>query len=190
MFKNNQSVYLRALEIDDYKLINKWRNDPEISNMLVGNKIFVSSVREKAWVEEKIHNDRLEMYFALCNKETNEMVGYSSIRQINWRNKSACWGGLTLGKEHWKKGYAMAANALILEFAFDELGINKFYTDYLEEHEVSAGIFKKMGFKEEGIARQDVFKNNKFHNVVKVSLLKREYDEMKQAYKANQNKTS
>lgn len=178
MFENNESVYLRALEIDDYKLINKWRNDPEITEMLVGNKVFVSSMREKAWVEEKIHNDRVEMYFAVCDKETNEMVGYSSVRCINWRNKSACWGGLTLGKEHWQKGYAMATNALILQFVFEELGLNRLYTDYLEDHEISANIFKKMGFTIEGIARQEVFKNGEFRNVVRVSLLKREYDEL------------
>ena len=85
MFKNNESVYLRAFEVDDYKLINKWRCDPEVSEMLVGNKLFVSSVREKAWVEEKIHKDKVEMYFAICDKQTNEMVGYSSVRKINWR---------------------------------------------------------------------------------------------------------
>ncbi len=180
MFKNNESVYLRAFELDDYKLINKWRNDPEMTELLGNHKIFVSSVREKAWVEEKIHNDRVEMYFAVCDKETNEMVGYSSIRRINWRNKSAYWGGMTIGKEHWKKGYALAANALIIKFAFDELGLNRFYTDYLDSHEVTDKIFSKMGWTKEGVTRQEVFKNNQFHNVVTVSLLKREYDEMKE----------
>ena len=38
-------VYLRALELDDYILINKWRNDPDLSKYLGGNFFFVSSER-------------------------------------------------------------------------------------------------------------------------------------------------
>ncbi len=179
MFNNNESVYLRAFEVDDYKIINKWRNDPEVSEMLGGNKIYVSSIREKAWVEEKIHNDKKEVYFAVCDKKSNEMIGFSSVRKINWRNKHAYWGGLTIAKEHWNKGYAMATNVLVINFVFDELGLNKIYTEYLEGHKVSEKIFKKMSFTIEGVARQEVFKNNKFLNVVRVSLLKKEYDTIK-----------
>jgi len=178
MFENNESVYLRAFEIEDYKLINEWRNDPDVSKMVVGNKLFVSSAREKIWVEEKIHDDKVDMYFAICAKDTNEMIGFTSVRSINWRNKSAYWGGVTIGKEHWKKGFAKATNGLILKFVFDELGLNKIYTDYLKEHDISDRIFKKMSFTIDGIARQEVFKGGRFHDVVRVSLLKREYDEL------------
>ena len=72
----------------------------------------------------------------------------------------------------------MATNVLILQFVFEELGLNRLYTDYLEDHEISANIFKKMEFTIEGTARKEVFKNGEFHNVVRVSLLKREYDEL------------
>lgn len=40
-------IYLRAFEIDDYVLIHKWRNNPEINYYLVGNVFMVSSEREK-----------------------------------------------------------------------------------------------------------------------------------------------
>ncbi len=42
-----ERVYLRAFEPDDYRLINKWRNDPEINKYLGGNTFLVSSEREK-----------------------------------------------------------------------------------------------------------------------------------------------
>ena len=31
-------VYLRAFELDDYKLINKWHKDEEITEFVGGNK--------------------------------------------------------------------------------------------------------------------------------------------------------
>ncbi|MBN1252561.1 MAG: GNAT family N-acetyltransferase [Bacteroidales bacterium] len=176
MFKNRENCYLRAFEPDDYKTTHKWRTDPDMLKLLVGNIFYVSSEREKKWVEEKIFDDTKEIYWAICDNKTNEMVGFTSIRQIDYRNRNVEWGGMTIGKEFWSKGYAMAANALVLKFVFEELGFNRIYTSYLDEHEVSTAIFEKMGFTIEGVSREEVYKGGKFHNVVKVSLLKSEYD--------------
>ncbi len=177
MFENNNSVYLRAFEINDYKLINKWHNDHEIMKTVVGNRVFISSEKDKLRVEEAIANDKVNMFMSICDKITGEMVGYTSVRDINWRNKSARWGGIIIGKEHWKKGYSMATGTLILHFVFAELGVNRFYTDYMEGHIISENILQKLGFTTEGIGRQEFFKAGKYQNIVRVSLLKREYDE-------------
>ncbi len=146
MFKNKENCYLRAFEPDDYKITHKWRADPDMVKLVVGNTIFVSSEREKRWIEQKIFDDSKEIYWAICDKETGEMVGFTSLRQIDYRNRKARWGGITIGKEFWNKGYAMATNALSLRFVFEELGLNRVYTCYLEGHEVSKAIFEKNGF--------------------------------------------
>lgn len=43
-----ERIYLRALEIDDYKISIKWRKDDQIWNMLGGPKYFVSEAYEKS----------------------------------------------------------------------------------------------------------------------------------------------
>jgi len=177
MFKNKENCYLRAFEPDDYKTTHKWRTDPDMLKLLTGNMFFVSSEREKKWVEQKIFDDTKEIYWAICDKETDEMVGFTSIREIDYRNRNVRWGGMTIGKEFWSKGYAMSACALVLVYVFEELGFNRIHTTYMENHEVSKGMFVKMGFTVEGVAREELFKSGKFHNIEKVSLLKSEYDE-------------
>ena len=42
--KRNKHIYLRAFEHDDYKLLNKWRNNEEMFKLTCGNKYFISSV--------------------------------------------------------------------------------------------------------------------------------------------------
>lgn len=175
MIKNKENCYLRAFELEDYKITHKWRTDPEMTKLLTGNIFFVSSERERRWLEEKILDDRKEIYWAICDKETNEMVGMTSITNIDWRNRKVFWGGMTIAKEYWHKGYAMAANALVLNYVFEELGMNKITTNYLVEHNISRKILEKCGFKIEGIARQDIYKNGSFHDIEYVSLLKEEY---------------
>ncbi|MEN8121645.1 MAG: GNAT family protein [Bacteroidota bacterium] len=179
MTRNEENCYLRAFEPDDYKTTHKWRNDPDVVANVTENVNFVSSEREKLWVEEKIFNDKMENYWAICDKNTNEMVGYTSISKINIRNRNAWMGEMVIDEGHWNKGYELAANALVLEFVFDELGLNRLYTSYLESNEVSKKIFADMGFSVEGVLREDVYKGGKFHNVEVVSLLKSEYLNLK-----------
>ncbi len=42
-----ERIFLRALEISDYLLINEWRNNPKLNYYLGGNIFLVSSEREK-----------------------------------------------------------------------------------------------------------------------------------------------
>ncbi len=172
------NCYLRAFEADDYKIVHKWRTDPQMTKLLTGNTIFVSSEREKKWVEEKIFDDSKEIYWAICDKETNKMVGMTSLRNIDYRNRKAFIGGMTIGKEHWGKHYAYYATVLVMKYAFLELGLNKVSTDYIAEHKVSEHLLtQKLGLKKEGVFRQELFKNGKYHDIVKVAILKSEFDE-------------
>lgn len=175
---NEENCYLRALESEDYKTTHKWRTDPDMTNLLTGNIFFVSSEREKKWVEEKIMNDRTEIYWAICDKESHEMVGMTSLRDIDWRNRKAFIGGMTIGKEFWGKHYAYHATVLILKYAFLELGMNKVSTDFIASHKVSRHVLiDKLGLSEEGVFKQDLYKSGRYHDIVKVAILKKEFNE-------------
>jgi RimJ/RimL family protein N-acetyltransferase len=170
-------VYLRAFELEDYKNINRWHRDAEIADQTSGNVYFVSSEREKKWVEDKIFHDEKNLYLAICLEKNHEMIGYLSIIKIDWRNRQAEWGGLTIGrKDLWNQGYATESAQLMLKHVFFEMGLHRFYGCWLEEHVASMRMAEKLGFKKEGILRDSVFKNNKFHNQVLMSLLKEEFE--------------
>lgn len=179
-------VYLRAFELDDYKLINMWRKDEEDYKLVAGNKYFVSSEKDKKWVEEKIFNDAKDIYLAICIKENDEMIGYLSIKNIDWRNSKAEWGGITIGeRQHRGKGYSLEAAYLMLEHVFCELGLNRFYGYWLEANKGSIIMGKKLGFKQEGVLRDFVYKGNKFNSVLLMSILKEEFKTLKDKYKSN-----
>ncbi|MCF6242656.1 MAG: GNAT family N-acetyltransferase [Bacteroidales bacterium] len=176
MEKLIENCYLRAFEPEDYKITHKWRTDPEMTKLMTGNVFFVSSEREKKWLEEKIFDDRREIYWAICDSETHEMVGMTSLRDIDYRNRKAFIGGMTIGKEHWGKHYAFYATFLALKYAFLELGLNRVSTDYIAEHKVSRHLLvDKLGLSEEGVFRQELYKAGKYHNIVKVAILKDEF---------------
>lgn len=181
-------VYLRAFELEDYKLLNKWRNDDEILDLTCANKYFISSEWDKKWVEDKIFNNQKDIYLGICLNNDNSLIGYISMNNLDLRNRCAEWGGLIIGdKKLWNQGYATEAAALLLELGFDEFGLNRIYGHYLESHIATSKILQKLGFEKEGILRNAIYKKGQFHNQVIVGLLKEEYEINKASYSNSKN---
>ncbi len=173
-------TYLRALELDDYIKINEWHMDERVYERITSNKFFIAKARDKEWIKKVILDDTKSMYWAICLKENNEMIGYSSIDNIDWRNRKANIGGITIGPEYQNLRLGYDAFDQILTYIFNELGLNKLYTSYLENHIATSRSAKTFGFKVEIFLREEVYKLGKYHNVIIASLLKREYIPLEQ----------
>ena len=171
------AVYLRAFEPDDYTPINNWRKNPANFELTMANKRYISKEREKSWVYERSVNDKVEMYFSICLKENDEMIGYLAIKEIDWINRSAQFGGITIGDVNLRgKGYAFQATLLMLNHVFNELGLNRFYGYWLASHKPSLNLALKLGFNEEGTLRNYVYKLGEYHDTKILSILKSEFD--------------
>lgn len=172
-------IYLRALEVNDHILINKWRNNPEIKKNFAANSFFVSSERDKKWVEERILNDRKDLTLVICLKENNKMIGFTSIKDIDHWNKKVEWSGIVIGEEKDRgKGYSVEVQKLVLQYLFYDLGMNRVYAYQLEANQASIAMVKKIGFEIEGVVRESLFKDNKYQNLLLISILKSEFEKM------------
>lgn len=174
MMENNDRVYLRALEPEDYKISIEWRNDDEIWNMLGGRKYFVSSAYEKKWVEESIYNSK-DVRLAVCLKQNDLYIGNVYLTDIDNVNRSAISHVLIGNKKYWGKGIALEATKQLLKFAFEELGLHRITALILQSNIGSLKMHEKCGYKEEGILRDSIWKNGKFQNQVVMSILDYEF---------------
>ncbi len=109
MFKGFR-VYLRALELDDYKNSIKWRRDDEIWDMVVGPKYYVSEAYENKWVEDAIFKVSNKLALAICMKETNKHIGYIYFTNIDNKNLSASFGYINWRKRILGKGISKGSN--------------------------------------------------------------------------------
>ena len=69
----------------------------------------------------------------------------------------------------------MDAVVSLIRYSFDELGLHLIHAEVLGENEKSRSLLEKLGFQQEGILRQRVYKGGNFHDQVVFSLLKEEY---------------
>ena len=177
-------IYFRAFELSDATFINSLRKLDEFEDLIGGNKRFVSLAREQKWVEDLIYNDyRDKFYLAICEKENNNIIGYTSVSDIDHVNKSCFWSGIKIHPDCNGKGYGTQTVLLILKFVFEELNMERCTGQCLEAHVVAKRLMEKVGFKVEALQRHSVFKNGGFHNQFVLSILKDEYSVVKETFK-------
>ena len=171
------TVYLRAIETEDYKTTYQWRNDDEISSMVGGQKDFVSMEKEKKWVES-IVGDNSAIRLMVCLKESNKTIGMVTLADVNYINRSAHSHILIGDKTEWGKGYGTVALRQLLTYAFEEMGLHRVEAMVLESNVGSVKMHKKCGYTEEGIKRESIYKNGRYHNQLIMSVLHNEYTEI------------
>lgn len=170
-----RKVVLRAFEYNDLEFLNKIRNDDHLFELTCGNKYYISSERDKKWIEDKIFNNYDQLYLMIYSIESGEPIGYTCATNIDYMNRKCEYGGIVISKELSGNGYAFEAGILFLNHLFGELNMNMIYTFCREDHKVTIRLLEKSGFRIDGKIRDLVFKRGKFHNAYLCTLLKSDY---------------
>ena len=101
-------------------------------------------------------------------------VGVIGYQSINWSRKSTTIG-YWIGEQFQGKGIMSKALELFINYAFNDLGLNKIEIKVAEENLRSRKLPEKYGFKEEGIIRDAEWLNERYVNHVMYGLLKGEW---------------
>ena len=60
-------------------------------------------------------------------------------------------------KTEWGKGYAKEASIAIINYAFEELGLNKVNLGVIDSNDVAVKLYEKIGFVVEGVLTQNFY---------------------------------
>lgn len=167
-------IYLRPLREDDYLVSYHWRNDSEIQAMVAGHVYFVSPETERRWVLDAI-NSRDRIVLAICLVENDKYIGNVMLQDIDWINRTCRVPFMIGDKTERHKGYAIEARMMMLRFAFEERGMRRVTAYILEENRASVRLHERCGFRREGMLRQSIYKNGRFHNQIVMGLLRDEF---------------
>ena len=171
-----KKVMLRAMEMEDCELITEMFNDPEIENLVGGWAFPLSLYAQKRWMESH-YNDQSGFRFVIDTKEDGA-IGVLTLTDIDWKNRRAQIGCKISSKGNRFKGYGSDAAMAIMRYAFDELGLHRLDASWLSINPVSGKQLTKLGFVEEGIKREYIYKGGKYRDLVEASILADEYYEL------------
>lgn len=163
---NSGEYGLRPLAVDDLDLVLSWRNSERIrANMYTDHVI--SESEHQAWYD-RIKNEPSVAYCLFEYRQTP--AGLSYLTDIDLTNGLCLWG-FYLGAVNLPRGSGTMMGYLSLQYAFDQLRVRKVCGEVLAFNEPSLKFFRRLGFVEEGIRRQHVYKDSRHVDVVMFSLL-------------------
>lgn len=166
-------IYLRPLQFDDWTMTLKWRNDLEFRNLIMSHPFPVTEFLEKEWIQHIISDkNNKNIYFGICCKENDVLVGIVNLHQIDWISRNAFFG-IYLGDRSTRgKGFGKEATNLMLSFAFSVLNLRKVNLYVLSNNSPAINIYKKLNFKTEGTLSQHWFSSNKYIDVLLMAKFK------------------
>jgi RimJ/RimL family protein N-acetyltransferase len=77
--------------------------------------------------------------------------------------------------EHWGKGIAGEACALVIKYGFTELNLHKIDAGIFSPNSRSLRAAEKLGFEKEAIIKEAIYIDGKYHDNHRFSLLKRDW---------------
>jgi len=167
-------IKLRELERADLPLLNTWRNDPAQIAPLGGVFRHVSSAAEDRWYDGYLAARASNVRLAICAPE-GAMLGVVYLLDIDWVHRGAEFA-IWIADAAWRgRGCGEQATRLVIAHAFDDLNLERLHLEVLAHNEAAIRLYRRIGFREEGVRRRAAFKQGRRHDVVLMGLLREEY---------------
>lgn len=173
-----KKIYLRAMEPEDMEMYREMANDPDTEKMVEGWSFPISKLEQRNWYEHVI-SDKSNLRFTIVLKESEEPAGMVNLVDIDWKNRSA-FHGIKLSATGPKgKGIGTDAVMTIMQYAFEELQLNRLDGGWIEYNQPSLKLYKKCGWSVEGCKKRGVFKRGQFYDIYFGGILVEDYYEAK-----------
>ena len=170
-------ISLRPLTGADAAAFVPWVNDPEVTRTLaIGARVM--DVRAEEVFIEKTNASAHAVLFGIVVRETGRLIGSTGLDQLDFRNQSASFSIMIGEKSAWGKGYGTEATALVVQYAFGELHLNRVQLQVFEYNLRGIRVYEKVGFRREGVLRQEHVYDGRFWDTVVMAILREEWEKM------------
>jgi len=135
----------------------------------------MSLPREADWIERVTRGqDPSEITFAICLAEGNRHVGNCGLVAIDRDNRTATLGILIGERDCRGRGFGSEAVRVLCRFAFDEMDLRKIRLDVHAGNAAGLRAYERVGFRREGVLREEVYRAGRPVDVVRMGLLRGE----------------
>lgn len=174
-FLMGERVYLRPFEETDItEEYMGWVRDREVVKHLESGR-FPETMESAHRYLEEFKNSDTNLFLAIVDRETGDHIGNVRLHHIDWIHGTARTGIMIGRKDYWGKGYAFAVYSLLIEHAFNRLGLRKINSAATASNLAAIAFLKKLGYKQEGLARQQFLVEGEYEDRVLFGLLRHEF---------------
>jgi RimJ/RimL family protein N-acetyltransferase len=170
-------ILLRPFSRDYLPYIQKWSNDAELRR-LIGEVGPMSRADTEKWCRELLA-DKDRVWFAIVLKKGDRVIGEAGLLRMfkPWRSTDMT---IIIGeRDAWGKGYGREAGRLLLDYAFEHLGLHRVSIGVVGSNKNALRFWKNLGFKKEGTIRKNDFIRGEWRDRHLFSILREEWKEPK-----------
>jgi diamine N-acetyltransferase len=172
----NEEIKLRALEPEDLELLYEWENNDEY--WIISNTVSpFSKYTLKLYIENSHKNiyETGQLRLMIDHIADKVTIGTIDIFDFDPYHKRAGLGILIANEDYRRKGYGSSSLSLLIDYCFRTLLLHQLYCNILENNLTSIELFKGLGFKEVGVKKDWIKRNDGYLNEHMFQLINNEF---------------
>ena len=170
-----ERLYLRALEPEDADALAR-ASAAETETFMERGRMPQSSIRFGAYFGDMYKQQPPDdISFAVCRRDDDACIGMVDLFEVDYVNRTAETGAWLLEAGLRGQGYGPEAKHLLLEYAFDRLGLHALRSWVFELNTRSAAAVQRQGYRLAGRVKWDDVKDGVFRDALVFDVLRDEW---------------
>lgn len=157
----SKGITLRALRVSDAQSLLALLTTEEVTRFISPPPTTVEGFeRFIQWAQREREAGRY-VCFAVVPDGYDTAIGLFQVRQLDPMFSTAEWG-FALGSSFWGSGLFVAGAELVVDFAFEVIGVHRLEARAAVENGRGNGALRKIGAVREGTLRKSFLRNGRF----------------------------
>lgn len=167
-------ITLRELRISDAPALLQLLGTNEVAEFISPPPTSVEGFeRFISWAQEEQLAGRY-ICFAVVPEGLTTAVGIFQVRQLEPQFGIAEWG-FALGRAYWGTGIFMASARLVVDFAFETIGVHRLEARAAVANGRGNGALAKLGAVKEGMLRRSFLRHGRYHDQTLWSIVREDW---------------
>ena len=173
--ETSRLILRRAVREDAEAMFRNWASDPEVTKFLTWpahSNIAVSEMVIGSWLQEYEKENYYQWMIVL--KDIGEPIGSISVVRQNDRVEEAEIG-YCIGSRWWHQGIMSEALNAVIQYLFEEVGMNRVAARHDPNNPHSGGVMRKCGMQYEGTLRSSDRNNQGICDAAQYAILRSDW---------------
>ena len=171
--KMNQKFKIQLKKVTklDLKLLIEWRNSKDVYPY--NTQYFLLNLKmQSEWFNRLQKDNSKKMFMILYGKIK---IGICGLIDIDYENKNAKIAIIIGEKAFHEKGIGTMVISHLLKYGFEKLKLHKINSEVIEYNEKSIHLFEKSQFKLDATYRDVIWRENRWWNMLSMSIFKKDF---------------
>jgi RimJ/RimL family protein N-acetyltransferase len=169
------TIGILGIDRQDYiDRMYEWQNNDHLTMYMVTG--LQPSNRERLEQDYLAIINNENVVFAVKDKKSGRTIGFAGLYSINQLFRHAELRIILGDEQSQGKGVGTIVTRFLLRYGFEKRNLNKIWLGVNAQNSAAIRCYEKAGFVKEGVLRDELFRNNRYYDALRMSVLRKDYE--------------